>query len=297
MDDMVVSTKGAVGRVLSETGFRIKKHLGQNFLNDRNILEKIVKSASITPQTGVIEVGPGLGSLTSLLADAAKAVLAYEIDPELVPILSKSLADATNVTVVNADVLRADIDADVARHLPGVSEVVVVANLPYYITTPILMRFLETSKTVRRLILMMQDEVALRVTSDPSTKDYNALTVAIRYRASAKYLFKVPRTVFIPQPNVDSAVVMVSVDEHPRIPVRDETFFYEMVHRCFSQRRKTILNNLRENYTDKTRDEWESILHDAGIDPSCRAETLGVGEFVILSDRLSQGGDDRSDRT
>ncbi|MDP3130802.1 MAG: 16S rRNA (adenine(1518)-N(6)/adenine(1519)-N(6))-dimethyltransferase RsmA [Bacillota bacterium] len=281
------STKGSIGRILSDSGFRIKKHLGQNFLTDGNILDKIVKAAGITPETGIIEVGPGFGSLTIPLAAAAKTVLAYEIDAELVPILSETLKKTSNVILLNRDVLKADIDLDVATHLKACSEVVVVANLPYYITTPILMRFLETSKSVSRLVLMMQEEVAMRVSSEPSTKDYNALTVAIRYRASVKQLFKVPRAVFIPQPNVDSAVVMVSVDPKPKCPAIDEPFFFEMVHRCFSQRRKTIINNLRNTYTEKTREEWDAILRETGIDPGCRAETLNVADFVRLSDRLT----------
>lgn len=281
------SSKGSIGRILSESGFRIKKHLGQNFLTDKNILDKIVKAAGITPQTGVIEVGPGLGSLTIPLAAAAKTVLAYEIDVELMPVLAETLQNAPNVILLNRDILKADIDADVATYFKDCSEIVVVANLPYYITTPILMRFLETSKSIARLVLMMQDEVAMRVTSNPSTKDYNALTVAIRYRAAAKYLFKVPRAVFIPQPNVDSAVVMVSVDQKPKCPAIDEPFFFEMVHRCFSHRRKTIINNIRETYTEKTREEWTVVLQDVGIDPGCRAETLSVADFVRLADRMT----------
>ncbi len=293
MDDMNESERGGVGRILTESGFRIKKHLGQNFLTDKNILDKIVKAAGITPQTGVIEVGPGLGSLTIPLAAAAKTVLAYEIDAELMPILAETLKSSPNVILLNRDILKADIDQDVRTLLKDCTEIVVAANLPYYITTPILMRFLETSKSVSRLVLMMQGEVAMRVSSEPDTKDYNALTVAIRYRASVKHLFKVPRTVFVPQPNVDSAVVMVSVDPKPVCPAKDETFFFEMVHRCFSQRRKTILNNIRDAYTEKTRDEWSAILREVGIDPSCRAETLSVADFVRLSDRLTMNGVER----
>jgi len=281
------SNKGSVGRILAEQGFRVKKHLGQNFLTDRNILDKIVRAADITASTGVIEVGPGLGSLTTLLAGAAPKVLAYEIDTELIPILESKLKEYPNVILLNKDVLKADIDADISAYLSDVTEVIVVANLPYYITTPIMMRFLETTKAVTRLVLMMQAEVADRVTSNPSTKDYNALTVAIRYRASVKHLFKVPRTVFIPAPNVDSAVVSIEVDRQPKIPAKDERFFFEMVHKCFTQRRKTILNNLRDGYPDRSRDEWEAILRAAGIDPGCRAETLDVRAFVFLADRLS----------
>lgn len=282
------TTKGAVGRILSDSGFRIKKHLGQNFLTDRNILDKIVRESQIGPNTDVIEVGPGLGTLTSCLARTARKVLAYEIDAELIPILEESLKESTNVTVLHKDILKANVDDDILAHLGDVSDAVVVANLPYYITTPILMRFLETSKRISRLVLMMQDEVARRVTSEPSTKDYNALTVAIRYRASSAYLFKVPRTVFTPQPNVDSAVVMVNVDSKPKNPSADEQTFFEIVHRCFSQRRKTIINNLRDKSDLMNRDYWERILNLSGIDPMCRAETLKVDDFVRLADVIYQ---------
>lgn len=279
-------TRRSIPQILAENHFRIKKHLGQNFLGDRNILDKIVRAAGIAPTTGVIEVGPGLGSLTFPLAQAAKKVLAYEIDPELVPVLRSTLAGVANVQVENRDVLDVDIDADIALHLADCEEVVVVANLPYYVTTPILMRFLETSKRIRRLVLMMQEEVARRVTSAPSTKDYNALTVAIRYRAEARYLFRVPRTAFVPEPHVDSAVVLLEVAPVPALPAVDEELFFAVVHRCFSQRRKTILNNLRDSFTQFGRSDWERFLRESGIDPGCRAETLGLAEFVRLADRL-----------
>jgi len=286
MDDMNEQNRTSLGRLLSDTGFRIKKHLGQNFLTDRNILEKIVREAGVTRETYVIEIGPGLGSLTLPLSAAAKAVLAYEIDPELIPILNEAIRNTDNVTVLNRDILKADIDADIQEHFRDAANVIVVANLPYYITTPILMRFLETSKRVRRLVLMMQDEVARRVTSNPSTKDYNALTVAIRYRADARYLFKVPRTVFVPEPNVDSAVVMVSIDRDREIHAIDDDIFNETVHRCFSQRRKTIINNLIDKNTINSRTAWTEILNRADIDPMCRAETLDVSDFVRLADAI-----------
>lgn len=286
MDDMTEQNRTSLGRLLSDTGFRIKKHLGQNFLTDRNILEKIVREAGVTRETYVIEIGPGLGSLTLPLSAAAKAVLAYEIDPELIPILNEAIRNTDNVTVLNRDILKADIDADIQEHFRDAANVIVVANLPYYITTPILMRFLETSKRVRRLVLMMQDEVARRVTSNPSTKDYNALTVAIRYRADARYLFKVPRTVFVPEPNVDSAVVMVSIDRDREIHAIDDDLFNETVHRCFSQRRKTIINNLIDKNTINSRTAWTEILNRADIDPMCRAETLDVSDFVRLADAI-----------
>jgi len=277
----------SVKDLLYQNEFRIKKHLGQNFLNDRNILQKIVKEAGIDSSTGVIEVGPGLGSLTEFLLTDSQKLLAYEIDPELIPILKNRFKDAQNFELIQQDILTANIDRDIEQYLPGIENITVVANLPYYITTPILMRFLETSKRVKKLVLMMQHEVAMRITSKPDTKDYNALSVVINYRASTKYLFKVPKTVFVPAPNVDSAIVLVEIrDQIDHRPV-DEPLFFDLVHRCFTQRRKTLLNNLREAYTQFDRDYWENLLISLGFSPSIRAEALSIDDFVRLTDVLA----------
>jgi len=277
----------SVKDLLYQNEFRIKKHLGQNFLNDRNILQKIVKEAGIDSSTGVIEVGPGLGSLTEFLLTDSQKLLAYEIDPELIPILKNRFKDAQNFELIQQDILTANIDRDIEQYLPGIENITVVANLPYYITTPILMRFLETSKRVKKLVLMMQHEVAMRITSKPDTKDYNALSVVINYRASTKYLFKVPKIVFVPAPNVDSAIVLVEIrDQIDHRPV-DEPLFFDLVHRCFTQRRKTLLNNLREAYTQFDRDYWENLLISLGFSPSIRAEALSIDDFVRLTDVLA----------
>ena len=285
-----MSQKGnpvSVKDLLYQNEFRIKKHLGQNFLNDRNILQKIVKEAGVDSTTGVIEVGPGLGSLTEFLLLDSQKLLAYEIDPELIPILKNRFKDAHNFELIQQDILTANIDCDIEQYLPGIENITVVANLPYYITTPILMRFLETSKRVKKLVLMMQHEVAMRITSKPDTKDYNALSVVINYRASTKYLFKVPKTVFVPAPNVDSAIVLVEIrDQIDHRPV-DESLFFDLVHRCFTQRRKTLLNNLREAYTQFDRDYWENLLISLGFSPSIRAEALSIDDFVRLTDVLA----------
>jgi 16S rRNA (adenine1518-N6/adenine1519-N6)-dimethyltransferase len=295
MVDMKTDKKGNGTHPHVSERYRTKKRFGQNFIYDRNVLEKIVRSAEIGAETGVIEIGPGLGSLTVLLAKSAKAVLAYEIDADLIPPLSSALTGVDNVIVLNRDFLSVDIDEDVREHLDGCAETIVVANLPYYITTPILMKVLETSKSISRLVVMMQEEVARRVTSEPSVKDYNALTVAIRYRASSRYLFRVPRTVFRPIPNVDSAVVSLTMDQKSENRVDDEISFFKLVHRCFSQRRKTIMNNLRDAFPSFDRSYLEQILMDAGIDPGCRAETLSVVDFIRLSKKLTPetGRDER----
>jgi 16S rRNA (adenine1518-N6/adenine1519-N6)-dimethyltransferase len=278
--------RDSVKDLLSNNQFRIKKHLGQNFLKDRNILQKIVKEAKIDKTVGVIEVGPGLGSLTEYLIDSALKVVAYEIDNELVPILKNRFSQADNLELLHKDILSVEIDKDIDQYFTGCNEIVVVANLPYYITTPILMRFLESSKKVNRMILMMQSEVGMRVTSKPSTKDYNALTVVINYRAETKYLFKVPKTVFVPEPNVDSAIIEIKIRNFIERKPNNESFFFDFVHRCFTQRRKTLLNNLRDSYSQFDRAVWETLLIDMGYNPTIRAEALSIDDFIKLSDKV-----------
>lgn len=278
--------KDSVKDLLSNNQFRIKKHLGQNFLKDRNILQKIVKEAKIDKNVGVIEVGPGLGSLTEFLIESANKVVAYEIDNELVPILKNRFSKSDNFELIHRDILTVNIDQDIDLFFQDCQEIVVVANLPYYITTPILMRFLETSKRVNRLVLMMQSEVGMRVTSKPSTKDYNALTVVINYRADTKYLFKVPKTVFVPEPNVDSAIIEIKIKNVIENKPKNEAFFFDFVHRCFTQRRKTLLNNLRDSYSQFDRLVWETLLIDMGYNPTIRAEALSIDDFIKLSDKV-----------
>jgi 16S rRNA (adenine1518-N6/adenine1519-N6)-dimethyltransferase len=274
----------ATHAILADEAFRIKKRFGQNFLVDKNILEKIVAESGITKATDVIEIGPGFGALTEVLLPRARRVLAYEIDRDLIPILKKNFAGEKNLILVNADILDVDIDPDIDKHLPDATEVVVIANLPYYITTPILMRFLETSHKVSGLILMMQTEVADRVTSRPDSKDYNALSVVINFRAETKVLFQVPRSVFIPVPNVDSAVVMIRLRDKVALDPTDEARFFTFVHQCFAQRRKTLLNNLRQAFPALERTFIENLLVSCGLNVNVRAETLDIADFIRLSD-------------
>jgi len=273
--------------ILMQQNFRIKKHFGQNFLVDPNILEKIADQSGLSPKTDVIEIGPGFGALTEILLSRTRRLLAYEIDKELIPILKGQLGGKDNFILLNQDILDADIDGDIGKYLPDAEEVVVVANLPYYITTPILMRFLETSRRVTRMIVMMQAEVADRVTSRPATKDYNALSVVINYRAETRVLFRVPRTVFIPQPNVDSTVVEIRVrTDIPGKPA-DESRFFTLVHQCFAQRRKTLLNNLRQALPGLSRDQIEQLLAECGIPLDIRAEALDIPDFIRLSNGVT----------
>jgi len=286
-------TKADIIDSLRKTNFRIKKHLGQNFLADANILDKIVATSGIDKSLNVIEIGPGFGALTERLAEHSGKILAYEIDPELVGILKDKLKDITNLTLVQKDILKADIDKDIQTTFGPGEKAVVVSNLPYYITTPILMHILETARNVTRIVVMMQQEVAMRITSRPNTKDYNALSVAIAYRTEAKLLFHVPKSVFIPAPNVDSAVVELTVrQKHTHAP-RDEARFFKFVRSCFAQRRKTLANNLLAAYPGLNRSQVEANLFRAGLDPSIRAEALDLDTFIALSDLFNEAVENR----
>jgi 16S rRNA (adenine1518-N6/adenine1519-N6)-dimethyltransferase len=277
-----------VREMLQENQFRIKKHYGQNFITDQNLLKKIVDSANIGPECGVIEVGPGFGALTQHLVVKAKKVLAFEIDKELIPLLQSQFINDPGFILIHQDILDVHIDEVIHTYLSDCKEIVVVANLPYYITTPILMRFLETSQKVSRLILMMQHEVAMRITGKPNTKDYNALSIVIQYLAKAKLLFKVPRTVFIPAPNVDSAIVHLEIKETKELNPQVEPRFFDFVHQCFTQRRKTLMNNLKASNLGKSKEEYEISLTSLGIALDARSEQLDVLTFLHLFHLLGE---------
>ncbi len=282
-----IGTISEIKNTIHKNDIRVKKHFGQNFLVDQNILDQIVNQSNITKDTLVIEVGPGLGSLTQKLLEQAKHVLAYEIDRDLTSILKVQFHEYSNLTLVNQDILSVDIDNDIQKYFGDVFNVVVISNLPYYITTPILMKFLETSKRVKKLILMVQLEVAKRITSKPNTKDYNALSIAIQYRTTAKILFKVPRNVFIPAPNVDSAVIEVENRDEPIYHVDDELFFFGFIRICFTQRRKTLMNNLRSAYPNTDKVNFEEILNTMNISLDVRAEALSIEDIIYLSNKIN----------
>ena len=278
-----VGTSTHIKTTIKNKDFYIKKKFGQNFLVDQNILKKIVNVPNLTDNTLVIEIGPGMGSLTEHLLNNAKHLLAYEIDNDLIPILNETFKD-DNFTLINDDFLKRNIDEDI-ENIGKFDKVVVVANLPYYITTPIIMKLLEESKYVNEMVLMMQLEVAQRITSKPSTKDYNSLSIAIQYKAKGTIAMKVPKTVFIPAPNVDSAIVKLEVlEELPFIPNNEEHFF-KLVRSSFTQRRKTLVNNLNSamNYS---KEFVINTLIDLDFDERIRAENLSVEDFVRLSDKI-----------
>ena len=281
---MDISNRSRTQAIIKKHEFKFKKKFGQNFLTDGNILRKIVEAADLKPTVCVIEVGPGIGALTEYLARAASKVVAYEIDTTLIPILEEVLEPYPNVRVINEDILKADVGSVMASDLSEVDEVAVVANLPYYITTPILMGLIEARLPIDRYVVMMQLEVARRLSASPSTKDYNALSIVVQYYCDVQIAINVPRDVFIPAPNVDSAVVVLKRKSEPSVMVKDEAFFMELVHASFKQRRKTLLNNLASHFERLTKDEIIDLLTTVEIEPSVRGEALTIQEFAKISD-------------
>ena len=278
-----IATKSNTKEIIEKHGFTFKKSFGQNFLTDTNILNKIVNAADLNDEVGVIEIGPGIGALTEFIARKAKKVVAYEIDPRLIPILAETLAPYDNVKVIHQDILKADVASMIEEEFKDVKHIAVVANLPYYITTPILMGLSERKLPIDRYVTMMQKEVAERLSANPGSKDYNALSIAVQYYTEAKIALNVPKTVFIPAPNVDSSVVKLTKREQPAVAVENEDFFLEIVHAAFKQRRKTIQNNLNQHFNDLAKEDVTKLLEEAGIVPSRRGETLTIEEFGHLS--------------
>lgn len=274
--------------ILKKHGFTFKKSLGQNFLTDLNILNNIIEAADLNEESHVIEVGPGIGALTEQLARHSQQVLAFEIDQRLLPVLKDTLSPYSNVTVVNEDVLKADVAQIAAETFSSLDNIKVVANLPYYITTPIMMSFLESELPVAEMIVMMQKEVAERIIAKPGSKAYGSLSIAIQYYMEASIAFIVPKTAFVPQPNVDSAILKLVRRLEPRVAVHSEQHFFELVRASFTQRRKTLWNNLTGFYgkTPEQKEKIRQALEITNIEPSRRAETLSLEEFADLSNAL-----------
>ena len=278
--------------VLERHGFTFKKSFGQNFLTDTNILQKIVDTAEIDDQVNVIEIGPGIGALTEFLAERAAQVMAFEIDHRLVPILADTLRDFDNVTVVNEDILKVDLAQHIQNFKNPDLPIKVVANLPYYITTPILMHLIESGIPFSEFVVMMQKEVADRISAKPNTKAYGSLSIAVQYYMTAKVAFIVPRTVFVPAPNVDSAILKMVRRPEPAVAVEDEKFFFKVSKASFTHRRKTLWNNLTGYFgkTDEVKDKLTKALDQAGLSPSVRGEALGLEEFASLADAIKGQG-------
>lgn len=270
--------------ILAKNGFYFKKKFGQNFLTDANLLDAIVRDAGVDDATVVLEIGAGAGALTRALSKAAKKVLAYEIDASLQPVLAETLSGCENTEVAFGDFLRADLPA-LEKEL---GEYRVVANLPYYVTTPVMMRFLEEAKGCTGLTVMVQEEVARRFTAEAGTPDYGSVTAAIALKGEARIMRKVPRTMFMPRPNVDSAIVRIDF-EKDRIPVSSEAAYRAVVRCAFAGRRKTLENNMMGAFR-LSREQARALLSEAGIADMVRGETLTPQAFARLADVLVEHG-------
>ncbi|MEK5171687.1 16S rRNA (adenine(1518)-N(6)/adenine(1519)-N(6))-dimethyltransferase RsmA [Heyndrickxia sp. FSL W8-0496] len=283
-----IATPMRTKEILKKYGFSFKKSLGQNFLIDPNILRNITESAGLTKETGSIEIGPGIGALTEHLARSSKKVLAFEIDQRLLPILEDTLTPYDNVKVVHQDILKADVQGLIETEFKDIQDIMVVANLPYYVTTPIITQLLTKRLPLRGIVVMLQKEVADRISAKPGTKEYGSLSIAIQYYTKAETVMVVPKTVFMPQPNVDSAVIRLTLHDEPIVNVDDEEFFFQVTRASFAQRRKTLLNNLTSQLPNGkgVKEEILEALGQIGIDPGRRGETLSIEEFAALSNAL-----------
>lgn len=280
-----LSSHKATKNIVDKHNFRFSKSLGQNFLIDSNVIDKILDGARLTEGDNIIEVGPGIGTLTREMGKVAKKVVAIEIDKSLIRILKETLDEFDNIEVVNNDILKVDIKGLVKEKFDN-KPVKLVANLPYYITTPIVMKFLEEDITVTDIVVMVQKEVADRMNAKPSTKDYGALSVAVQYYCDTEIIAKAPRHMFIPQPNVDSTVIGLHIRENKKYNVDNEEIFFKTVKASFGQRRKTLLNSLG-GLGFLSKDEIKEVLNEASIDEKRRGETLTIEEFAKLSNIIN----------
>lgn len=266
-------------------GFHFTKSLGQNFLVDKNILDKIVESAQIRKDDIIIEVGTGIGTLTRELAERAEKVYAVEIDRRLIPIVEETTAEYDNIVLVNEDFLEVSLEDMVQEKGRSVK---VIANIPYYITTPIIMKCLESDLFVELLLLMIQKEVAQRLSANVSTKDYGSLSVAVQYYADVEFVAKVSRSSFYPPPKVDSGIVKITKRKECNIEVQDKELFFQVVRGSFAKRRKTILNSLTGYEERFEKGIVQQALEEAGIDAGRRGENLDIHEFARLSDEMKK---------
>lgn len=272
--------------VLKKYGFRFQKRYGQNFLIDSHILEKIIEAAEITKEDMVLEIGPGIGTMTQYLAEHAREVVAVEIDKTLIPILEDTLSAYDNVTVINEDILKVDMEA-LAKEKNGNRPIKVVANLPYYITTPIIMGLFESHTPLASITIMVQKEVADRMQAGPGTKDYGALSLAVQYYAKPEIMMNVSPGCFIPKPNVGSAVIRLTRYEQNPVQVKDEDFLFSLIRAAFGQRRKTLVNSLTNaSFLSVSKEEILSALSEMGVSETVRGEALTLEEFAKLSNLL-----------
>ncbi len=272
-------------QIIKKYEFNFKKNFGQNFLVDERVLDKIVSAADINENDLVIEVGPGIGTLTQAMAKRAGKVVSVEIDKTLVPILGELLADYDNIEIINEDILKVDINELIERH-KGMN-VKMAANLPYNITTPIIMNILEKHIPMESLTVMIQKEVAYRMNAKPSTKDYGSLSLVTQYYCEPYLVANVPQNCFMPRPNVDSAVIKLTILKEPRVNVKNEQFMFEFIKAAFSQRRKTLVNCIfSSGMLGLNKEELGNILNELGYDERVRGESLTLEDYAKISDKM-----------
>lgn len=283
MEEKKLYSPKVMKEIVEKYGFKFSKGLGQNFIIDQNVIANICDAAQINDKTGVIEIGPGLGTLTQSLCKRAKKVIAVEIDSSLKEVHKETLP-YENLELIYDDFLKIDLNELVNEKFNGL-EVKVVANLPYYITTPIIMKILEGKHKINSIAIMIQKEVAERLTANPGTKEYGAITLAVEYYANARIAMIVPNTVFIPRPKVDSAVVVFDIYEQPIIKVEEEKLLFEIIKASFGKRRKTLLNSLSSGLS-YSKDEIKEALKKSDIDASLRGEKLSIEQFASIANNL-----------
>lgn len=281
-----ISTPSKTKQIIEENHFTFKKNFGQNFLIDSNILDNISQCADISKEDCVLEIGPGIGSLTQVLAENAKEVVAVEIDKTLIPILKQTLTGYDNIEILNQDILKTDIDAIIAEKNNG-KPIKVVANLPYYITTPIIMDLLEKERHIDSITVMVQKEVAERMQAGPKEKEYGALSIAVQYYCDANLDMIVQPSCFMPCPKVASAVITLKVLPERKVITKDEKLFFHLVKCAFGQRRKTLLNSLyNQGDLNLSKEELTAIITSLGWDERIRGEALPIQDFAILTDAI-----------
>ena len=267
--------------------FAFQKKFGQNFLIDEHVLNKIIAAAGVTKEDMVLEIGPGFGTMTQYLSENAREVVAVEIDKELIPVLNDTLSDYDNVTIINEDILKVDIEKLVQERNGG-NPIKVVANLPYYITTPIIMGLLENHVPVDNITVMVQKEVAMRMQAKPGTKDYGALSLAVQYYAKPYIAANVPPNCFIPRPNVGSAVIRLELFDEPPVNVKDEKMMFSIIRASFNQRRKTLQNSIVNGGLPFTKEQISKALGKMELADTIRGEALSLEQFAKLTDILTE---------
>lgn len=273
--------------ILQKYNFNFQKKFGQNFLIDTRVLDRIIEASEITKDDCVLEIGPGIGTMTQYLAESAREVIAVEIDKALIPILGDTLKDYSNVTIINEDILKVDINKIVEEKNNG-KPIKVVANLPYYITTPIIMGLFESHVPLKSITVMVQKEVADRMQVGPGTKDYGALSLAVQYYAKPEVVANVPPNCFIPRPNVGSAVIRLTRYENPPVKAEDEHLMFSLIRASFNQRRKTLINGLMNGGLGLSKEKIQTVLEEMQLPLTIRGEALTLAQFAQLSNLLKK---------